>query len=143
MKIKVYNYALWRDEASGAYFTKINGTLVEISKEIYHELMKHENEDRYQEAVIKKRFAQFGHPSENENNLNDKIQDPCDVEGEVISKVTVEEILTRFDKRDQIIIYHYLTNELTARQIEAMYGIPRNTVSNRAKILRRKLKNFF
>ena len=39
MKIKVYNYALWRDEASGAYFTKINGTPVEISKEIYHELM--------------------------------------------------------------------------------------------------------
>ena len=33
--------------------------------------------------------------------------------------------------------------QFTARQIEAMYGIPRNTVSNRAKIFRRKIKNFF
>ena len=53
MKIKVYNYALWRDEASGAYFTKVNGTSVEISKEVYYELMKHENEDRYKKYACR------------------------------------------------------------------------------------------
>ena len=69
MKIKVYNYALWRDEASGAYFTKVNGTSVEISKEVYYELMKHENEDRYQEATSRKRLPQFGHPLGDEYEL--------------------------------------------------------------------------
>ena len=143
MKIKVYNYALWRDEASGAYFTKVNGTSVEISKEVYYELMKHENEDRYQEAANRKRLPQFGHPLGDEYELSDEIPDPCDVENESLLKVMVSEALSRFDERDRIIIRYYLTGELTARQIEGRYDIPRNTVSNRARMLKKFLQKFF
>ena len=143
MKIKVYNYALWRDEASGTYFTKVNGTSVEISKEVYYELMKHENEDRYQEAASRKRLPQFGHPLGDEYELSDEIPDPGDVENESLLKVMVSEALSRFDERDRIIIRYYLTGELTARQIEERYDIPRNTVSNRARMLKKILQKFF
>ena len=62
MKIKVFNYALWRDEETGTYCTKVNGITTEISKEVYYTLMSHENEDRYEEAMSKKRKVQHGHP---------------------------------------------------------------------------------
>ena len=143
MKIKVYNYALWRDEATGTFYTKVDGVPTQISKEVYYELMSHENEDRYHEAVTKKKSALFAHPLGDCYDLCDEIPDPCDMENEVLSQIMFSDILARFDERDQIIIRYFLTKELSSRQIEERYGIPRNTVSNRAMSLRKILKKIY
>ena len=76
MKIKVFNYALWRDEATGTYYTKVNGITTEISKEVYYELMSHENEDRYDEAMSLKRKLCYGHPLGDSYDLCDEVPDP-------------------------------------------------------------------
>lgn len=143
MKIKVYNYALWRDETTGTYYTKVDGVPTQISKEVYYELMSHENEDRYHEAVSKKKMSLYGHPLGDSYDLCDEIVDPHDMENEVLSQIMLSEILSRFDERDQIIIRYFLTKELSSRQIEEKYGIPRNTVSSRAMSLRKILKKIY
>lgn len=143
MKIKVFNYALWRDEATGTYYTKVNGITTEISKEVYYELMSHENEDRYDEAMSLKRKLCYGHPLGDSYDLCDEIPDPHDMEEEILSNIMLEDILSRFDERDRIIIRYYLTKELTSRQIEERYGIPRNTVSNRAMSLKKILREIY
>ena len=97
----------------------------------------------YQEAASRKRLPQFGHPLGDEYELSDEIPDPGDVENESLLKVMVSEALSRFDERDRIIIRYYLTGELTARQIEGRYDIPRNTVSNRARMLKKILQKIF
>lgn len=143
MKIKVFNYALWRDEETGTYYTKVNGITTEISKEVYYTLMSHENEDRYEEAMSKKRRVQQGHPLGDSYDLCDEIPEPHDMEDEIISQIMFEDVLSRFDERDRIIIRYFLTKELSSRQIEEKYGIPRNTVSNRAMSLKKILREIY
>jgi RNA polymerase sigma factor (sigma-70 family) len=143
MKIKVFNYALWRDEETGTYYTKVNGITTEISKEVYYTLMSHENEDRYEEAMSKKRKVQHGHPLGDSYDLCDEIPDPHDMGDEIISQIMFEDVLSRFDERDRIIIRYFLTKELSSRQIEEKYGIPRNTVSNRAMSLKKILREIY
>ena len=53
----------------------------------------------------------------------------------VIARIMFEELLAPFDEADRIIIRHYLTKEMTAREIEKAYHIPRSTVSQRGKKL--------
>ena len=143
MKIKVFNYALWRDEETGTYCTKVNGITTEISKEVYYELMSHENEDRYDEAMSLKRKLCYGHPLGDSYDLCDEIPDPHDMEEEILSQIMFEDVLSRFDERDRIIIRYFLTKELSSRQIEEKYGIPRNTVSNRAMSLKKILREIY
>ena len=143
MKIKVFNYALWRDEETGTYYTKVNGITTEISKEVYYELMSHENEDRYDEAMSLKRKLCYGHPLGDSYDLCDEIPDPHDMEEEILSQIMFEDVLSRFDERDRIIIRYFLTKELSSRQIEEKYGIPRNTVSNRAMSLKKILREIY
>ena len=85
----------------------------------------------------------YGHPLGDSYDLCDEIPDPHDMEEEILSNIMLEDILSRFDERDRIIIRYYLTKELTSRQIEERYGIPRNTVSNRAMSLKKILREIY
>jgi len=92
--------------------------------------MSHENADRYAEKSDKQRLKSMDEESENissDENIN--------TEETVIAQIMFEEILAPFDEADRIIIRHYLTKEMTAREIEKVYHIPRSTVSQRGKKL--------
>jgi len=143
MRIKVHTYPLWRNEESGRYYTAVNGTPVEISRELYYQLMSYENEDRYDDAVIKKRNVNIENAKGGICSQAGNQYIYCDMENQVISKITIEEILKKFEWRDQIIIRYFITKELTSREIEEYYGIPRATVQYRASQLKEKIRKIF
>ena len=140
MSYKVYHYQLWRDKDTGAYYAQFNNNIVEVTREQYYELMSHENADRYAEKNDKQRLKSID--EERENVSSDESNN---TEETVIARIMFEELLAPFDKADRIIIRYYLSKEMTAREIEKAYHIPRSTVSQRGKkrlkILEIVLKN--
>lgn len=130
MPIKVFNYELWRDKETGAYYTRFNNNTVEVTKEQYYELMSHENADRYSERRDKLRLQST--ESDIDKTLSDESQN---TEQKAVDKIMFSELLARFNETDRIIIQYFLTKEMTAREIEKEYHIPRSTVSRRGKKL--------
>lgn len=130
MSYKVYHYQLWRDNETGAYYARFNNNTVEVTREQYYELMSHENADRYAEKSDKQRLKSMDEESENISS-----DETTGTEETVITRIMFEELLAPFDEADRIIIRHYLTKEMTAREIEKIYHIPRSTVSQRGKKL--------
>lgn len=130
MSYKVYHYQLWRDNETGAYYARFNNNTVEVTREQYYELMSHENADRYAEKSDKQRLKSIDEVMENVSS-----EAKTYTEEIVIARIMFEELLAPFDEADRIIIRYYLTKEMTAREIEKIYHIPRSTVSQRGKKL--------
>ncbi len=132
MSFKVFHYQLWKDKETGAYFARFNGTTVEVSKEVYYELMSHENADRYAEKRDMTRLSK--------NDVSGAVGDVADY---VVNNMAFKEMLDSFDPKDRIIIMQFLTGNMTAPEIEATYGIPHSTVNWRGKKLLEKLKKVY
>ncbi len=132
MSFKVYHYQLWHDKETGAYYARFHGTTVEVSKEVYYELMSHENADRYAEKRDKARLTV--------KNTSGVVGDVAD---NVVNTIAFKEMLDSFDPKDRIIITQFLTGNMTAPEIEATYGIPHSTVNWRGKKLLEKLKKVY
>ncbi len=132
MQYKVFNYELWQDKSRGTYYTRFCGMPVEVSREVYYELMSHENADRYAE----RRDLALLQPL-NEDSIWLALPDIAD---EIVERIRIEDMLSRFSDNDRIIIRHYLTREMSAREIEVEYGIPHSTVIWRGKKLMVELK---
>ena len=130
MSYKVYHYQLWHDKDTGAYYARFNNNTVEVTREQYYELMSHENADRYAEKNDKLRLQSIDEERENVSS-----DETTSTEETVIARIIFEELLAPFDKADRIIIRYYLTKEMTAREIEKIYHIPRSTVNQRGKKL--------
>ncbi len=103
MQYKVFNYELWQDKSSGTYYTRFNGITVEITREVYYELMSHENADRYAEQSDKARIRQLC-----EDTAWLMVRDIAD---EIVDKIELKELLACYAEIDRIIILHYLTRE--------------------------------
>ena len=130
MSYKVYHYQLWRDKDTGAYYARFNNNTVEVTREQYYELMSHENADRYAEKNDKQRLKSMDEESENVSS-----DESNNTEETVIARIMFEELLAPFNEADRIIIRYYLSKEMTTREIEKSYHIPRSTVSQRGKKL--------
>ena len=137
MSYKVYHYRLWRDNETGAYYARFNNNTVEVTREQYYELMSHENADRYAEKKDRMRLRNIDEEMENVSS------EDINTEETVLARIMFEELLLPFDEADRIIIRYYLTKEMTAREIEKIYHIPRSTVSQRGKKLLEILKKSF
>ncbi len=135
MQYKVFNYELWRNKTEDTYFTRFNGITVEITREVYYELMSHENADRYAERRDLARLQPL-----NEDSIWLALPDIAD---EIIERIRIEDMLSWFSDNDRILIRRYLTREMSAREIEAEYGIPHSTVIWRGKKLMVELKEIF
>jgi len=142
MAIKIYNYPLWKSKETNTYYTRCMGTVTEISEEVYRELMRHENEDRYEETVRSKRVTPLIRENHDEIPY-DTCMDDFHLEDEVITDLMLREFMHRYGADDQIIIRFYLTKEMTSREIEEKYGIPHSVVCERGKRLKKELLTFY
>ena len=127
------------------YFFRINGTMVEVTKEIYNCCFNsYIKELRHNRRNAKNPVLSLEHRNAEGHNLIDNLQSNKHVETEVINKILIEIIMQEIEllnADDKKIILENLLEEKSLRRIAEEMNLPVMTLYNRKHGIIKKLKD--
>lgn len=117
------------------------GTVVEVTREVYLEWYQSRRRERYQtERNRKYSVTSLEVMQENGNILK---SDSVDLEARILQKLCMEKLWAAIDElqgADAYLLYLLFFEERTVKEVAQLYGLSRKTISNRRKRILAELK---
>lgn len=118
-----------------------DGTVVEVTREVYLEWYQSRRRERYQtERNRKYSVTSLEVMQENGNILK---SDSVDLEARILQKLCMEKLWAAIDElqgADAYLLYLLFFEERTVKEVAQLYGLSRKTISNRRKRILAELK---
>lgn len=142
----------------GKYFAKVDGQLIEITKEVAYAMnnfyrsskpKKVEIRDENGEVVEKKlREVPYGGEDEDGNEISiEDFPDPgCDVEEEAITEMErreIHQVIEQLDEEERLIIYSIYFENKTQVQLAEIMGVSQQTVAYKLKKILGKMRKIY
>lgn len=117
------------------------GTVVEVTREVYLEWYQSRRRERYQNEKKKKYSVSSLETLEEQGNISIGVSDG--IEDMVIRKMCAEKlrsVMKELAKEDVYLLYLLFFEEVTIKEVAQICGCSRKTIANRRKRILAKLK---
>ena len=131
------------------YYIKVDGTVVEVTKAVYHMYYKMERRERHLEEKDQKHSLVSYHALDTEDVLGEEMLSTPDiacVEDVAIAHILQERLhqcLELLPPQDRELIHALYFEELSERQLAKRTGIPQRTINDRKRRVIAQLKKMF
>lgn len=127
------------------YYFRINGTMVEVSKDVYNCCFNsYVKELRYNKKLAKDPMLSLDYTNTDGHKLMDIVHDPKNEERNILDKILIEEIMKEINLmnlEEKKIILENIIGEKSLRKLAKEMKLPLMTLHDKKKKILKKLKD--